>query len=351
MSASEEPVHAALDVDQPKPRSKVSLWMVLAALLGIIAGTVIVAYYGFGAVGSALATAGWTGFIVVSLVHLVFLAFCGLSWWVLVPPPEHYSPRVFVWGRLIRDAGSEVLPLSQIGGYVMGARAAIIQGVQASTAMATTIVDVTLELMAQLAYTALGLGLLVWLHPGSEVVWWVGAGLGVAIVVTAGFVIAQRKGIGVLERLAQRLSRDWLGGKSGATPLQDVIHRLYQHRRGLKAGFMIHLASWIASGVEVWIALRFLDAPLDFASVLAIESLLYAIRSVAFAIPNAVGVQEGAYVMLGGIFGLSPQTALALSLLKRGRDLFLGVPSLLLWQALEGRYLLKRPKTALAGQR
>ncbi len=47
-------------------------------------------------------------------------------------------------------------------------------------------------------------------------------------------------------------------------------------------------------------------ATLDFAAVLVIESLLYAIRSVAFFVPNAIGVQEGAYVMLGAGFGLAP---------------------------------------------
>jgi hypothetical protein len=37
-------------------------------------------------------------------------------------------------------------------------------------------------------------------------------------------------------------------------------------------------------------------------------------------VPNAVGVQEGAYILLGAIFGLSAETVLALSLLKRARD-------------------------------
>lgn len=66
---------------------------------------------------------------------------------------------------------------------------------------------------------------------------------------------------------------------------------------------------------------------LDIAAVLALESLLSAIRSVAFIVPNSIGVQEGAYVMLGTTLGLSPDFALALSLLKRGRDLVVGIPA------------------------
>ena len=86
-----------------------------------------------------------------------------------------------------------------------------------------------------------------------------------------------------------------------------------------------------------------MGADLGIGVVIAIESLLYAIRSVAFAVPNAVGVQEGAYIMLGAAFGLTPETALALSLLKRARDLVIGVPALLAWQVLEGRRLLTAP--------
>ena len=69
---------------------------------------------------------------------------------------------------------------------------------------------------------------------------------------------------------------------------------------------------------------------------------LYAARSVAFAIPNAVGVQEGAYILLGVGFGLTPETALALSLLKRARDLTIGLPVLAAWQLVESGRLWRR---------
>ncbi len=85
-----------------------------------------------------------------------------------------------------------------------------------------------------------------------------------------------------------------------------------------------------------------LARPLGFGAVLVIESLLYAVRSLAFAIPNAVGVQEAAYIILGESFGLTPEMALALSLLKRARDLAIGVPVLAAWQLLETGRLAHR---------
>ena len=75
---------------------------------------------------------------------------------------------------------------------------------------------------------------------------------------------------------------------------------------------------------------------------LVIESLLYAIRTAAFAVPQGVGVQEGAYVLLGAGFGLTPEMSLALSLLKRARDLTIGLPAIAVWQAIEGGRLWRR---------
>jgi glycosyltransferase 2 family protein len=316
---------------------------VIGLLGGLLLGTALIAYYGVAAVGGALLTVGWRGFLVVVAFHAVVLVMCGIAWWLVVPPAARAAPWVFISGRFIRDACSEVLPLSQIGGYVMGARATVSQGLSGTTATASTVVDVTMELVAQLVYTMLGVVLLVWLRPDATLARPVAIGIVVAIVVAAGFILAQQRGFTLLERMAARLAPQWLGRALGsAAAIRDGIHAIYRHRIGLLLGFLVHLLCWITSGIEVWVALYFLQAPLSIPAVLVIESLLYAIRSVAFVVPNAAGVQEGAYVMLGALFGLSPDVALALSLLKRGRDLLLGVPSLLLWQAFEGRRLLPK---------
>jgi hypothetical protein len=76
-------------------------------------------------------------------------------------------------------------------------------------------------------------------------------------------------------------------------------------------------------------------------SVLAIESLVSAVRSAAFVAPMGIGVQEATYALLGPLFGLGPELSLAVSLLKRARDLAIGVPALLTWQGLEGARLVK----------
>ena len=61
---------------------------------------------------------------------------------------------------MVREAAGDLLPFSHIGGIALGARATILHGVPAPLAFASTIVDVTTELLAQIAFIALGLGVL-----------------------------------------------------------------------------------------------------------------------------------------------------------------------------------------------
>jgi putative membrane protein len=253
---------------------------------------------------------------------------------------------VAIWGRLVRDSGSEVLPLSQVGGYVLGARALALAGVTGTVAAASTIVDVTFEFVAQLAYTALGLVLLLQLQPGSAAATPVIIGLVVAVAAALAFLIVQRHGFEYFERVASILGRGWAERAAGAAALHGALREIYRRPVALWLCFGLHLACWIASAVEAWLVLRLAGEPLPFSAVLVLESMLYAVRTSAFVVPNAVGVQEGAYILLGATFGLTPEMALALSLLKRARDLALGLPTIGVWQALEGGRLLRRRSTA-----
>ena len=305
------------------------------ALIGILVG-----YFGADAVINSLLSVGWAGFATICLIHLALMAVVGIAWWSLLPGTKLW---ILIWGRLVRDAGSEVLPLSQVGGYLLGARAIAFAGVPGTTAAASTIVDVSLEFVSQIAFTGLALWWLIRLWPGAPVAVPVALGLAAAGILATGLLVAQRRGFGLIDRLAAALGLDWLQKTAaGAAALHAALSAIYARRLRLCANFVLHLVCWIAATTEAWLALRFAGAPLGFKVVLVIEGLLYAVRSVAFAVPNAVGVQEGAYILLGGSFGLTPEMALALSLLKRARDLALGLPVLAVLQLLEGRRLWRR---------
>jgi glycosyltransferase 2 family protein len=313
-----------------------------AMLLGLAVIGGLVVHIGAGAVSASLFSFGWRALGAILVIHLALIAVMGLAWRELLPRTRGW---VAIWGRLVRDSAAEVLPLSQLGGYVLGARAVTLAGVSAAAAAGSTIVDVTLEFVAQLAYTALGLSWLVYLQPQAPLARPVAAGLLVAGLAAMGFLFVQHRGFAFLDRLGRAVGRGWADrGAASAAALHAEIAAIYRRRRRLFASFLLHLGCWVASAVESWLALAIAGTPLAFGAVLVIESLLYAIRTAAFAVPNALGVQEGAYILLGAGFGLSPELALALSLLKRARDITIGVPALGLWQAVESRRFAARSR-------
>jgi len=194
-----------------------------------------------------------------------------------------------------------------------------------------------------LAYTGLALGVFAALRPQSALAAPIAGGLAVAGVVAVLVVLAQRRGFPLVMRITDAVTRRRADlAATGIAAVQGAIDEIYRRRRRLLAGCTLHLFTWIASAAEIWFALQLMGVPIGPGPVLAIEGILYAARGAAFAVPSALGVQEGVYVLLGGIFGLGPDTALALSLLKRARDLSLGLPTLVAWQLIESRRLLRR---------
>jgi putative membrane protein len=313
---------------------------VLATGIGLAAIAALVGYFGAGAVLASLFAVGVSGFAAICAIHLVLIAVMGLAWRALLPG---YRPLALVWGRLVRDSGSEALPLSQVGGYVLGARAATLAGVPGSLAAASTIVDVTLEFVAQIAYTGLGLAWFVHLQPGHPATQPILIGLVVAVGAAGAFLFVQRHALTYVDRIASVLGLGWTERTAaGAAAVHEALAAIYRNAAGLWWNFALHLMCWVASAIEAWLALSLAGLQIRFGAVLALESLLYAIRTAAFVVPNAVGVQEGAYILLGASFGLTPEMALALSLLKRARDLVIGLPAIGLWQAIEGDRLMRR---------
>jgi putative membrane protein len=224
---------------------------------------------------------------------------------------------------------------------VIGARAAAIQGVPGSLALATTVVDVTTELISQLGFTGVGIAFLV-MHFGGKSAGGglIGAsliGLALTSLGAIGFLGLQRHGMGFVEGLARRFVPRAVAGTG---ELRLAFIDLYRRRTRLVLSVGLHFVAWIASATGVWLALRLARVEIGLGALLAIESLVLAVRSATFFAPMGVGVQEAAYALIGPLFGLSLEMSLALSLLKRARELAIGLPALLIWQGLEGRRLI-----------
>lgn len=310
----------------------------IGSLIGLALAAWLLASYGLGAILGLLGQAGW-GLVAIVLFHVVQILFSALAW-RSVAGPMRPRPGIaeFMVLRWIREGVNSLLPVAQIGGGVISARLMCRNGVPLVPAVAGSVGDLTMEVLTQLLFTLLGLGLLVLLVGDSGIVGYLLTGIGVSVALAGSVVAAGWLGLGGwVERGLMRLSR-WFGGSArDVHGLADAIRALYRTPSRLAWACFHNSVSWLLGGVEVCLALHLLGATIGFGEAMVIETLGQAIRAAGFAIPGAVGVAEGGYVAIGHLFGLVPELAIALGLMKRLREVGLGIPALIAWQVRERR--------------
>ena len=310
------------------------------AIVGLLLGTVLVGWFGAGRVFAGVLSVGWGGFALVLGWQLVLFAVLGLAWDAIAPRREARKVWLFIWGRMVRDASANCLPFSQVGGFVFGARAVTLHGVGWPLATASTVVDVTAEFLAELAFTGIGLGILIARAPESKLAVPVEIGLGLAVMAGMALIALQQGAAPLFAQLGRRIAGRWFrDARERVDVLQTELSLIYGHTFRLVVGFLVHLLGWLMTGVAGWITYRLLGVRIDFDDALAIEALLAAASAATFLVPVSAGVQEAGYAGLGAIFGVAPELSLAVSLVRRARDLALGVPILLIWQVFEMRRL------------
>ncbi len=318
------------------------------ALAGLLLGTVLIGWFGFGRVITGMRRVGWQDFALIIGWQLALFVVLGLAWDAITPPRESRRPWVFIWARMVRDASTNCLPFSQVGGFVFGARAATLHGVSWSLATASTVVDVTAEFLAQLAFTAIGLGILLARAPNSSLAVPLEVGLGLAVMAGAALIWLQQGAAPLFARLGRRIAGRWFDdAQDRVEVLQAELALIYGHTVRLAIGFVVHLLGWLGTGVAGWITYRALGVPIDFDDALAIEAVLSAMAAMAFLVPVNAGVQEAGYAGLGAIFGVPPELSLGVSLVRRARDLAVGVPILLIWQYFEMQRLRTLQRVAV----
>ncbi|MTJ82750.1 MAG: hypothetical protein F8N37_17315 [Telmatospirillum sp.] len=311
---------------------------IVATLIGLAIAATLIATNGYAEIGQAVMMAGW-GILWVIALHFPQMLFSSMAWRAVVPGDRLPGVPAFIGLRLIREGVNALLPVAQIGGEFVAARLMGFGGISLGAAGASVTVDLTLEMLSQVIFTLLGLGLLLVGSGSPEITEWVLKGSLLALLLVAVFILAQRWGLlRLLERGLLKLAetQKWKGLEDVAG-LHQAIVDLYRSPRRLAWGTAHHTMSWLLGGLEVWAALWVVGHPVGWREALIIESLGQAFRSLGFAVPGALGVQEGGLILVAGLLGFGPQAAIELSLLKRVRELALGLPGLAAWHWMERR--------------
>jgi putative membrane protein len=305
----------------------------LVAGVGVLAA--IIAWQGIGDVAKALGQAGW-GILAIVFLHLPPLWADAMGWRSLFPAGQRPPRRIMLRARWIGESINDLLPVLQMGGNVVKAWLLVGCGIPVDRAGASVVVDVTIVVLTQILFTFLGIALVAPTLGSGGGLLVVAAGTGIMAILLAGFYTAQRRGFfSIVVRVARKIlgATQWGTFREGASAIDGEVLRLYGERRALVVAGFWHILSWFLGIGEVWLALRLLGHPVGFGTALLFESLGQAIRTGAFAVPGALGIQEGGYILVGGVLGIQPGIALALSLARRARELLLGLTGLAVWQA------------------
>lgn len=289
---------------------------------------VLVWYAGAGAIGHAFAMLGISGVVLVALMHLPLIVLMGLAW--RAASGKVASRSAFVTSRFVRDAAAEVLPFSQLGGFAAAVRVLSLKSVTVSANALSLFVDLVAEFTAKLPYTVAGLTLLFWLRPDYVRLMPLFAGTGLMV---AAIILAVRFRAELLARfevVTQTVLQRWT---TQVLAIGEIASGFRRER--FVPCFALHVLCWFVGAAETWVIFGLMHSPVRPAQALIIDSLANMLRTFAFFIPAAAGVQEGAYVVVGLFVGVPPASAVAFSLIRRAREFVLGVPALLLWQTWE----------------
>ena len=301
-------------------------WLLLAGTLALAA---VIAWVGVSRLTAAILPALWSLPLAITL-HAVQLWLSAIAWRLTAGGA---GPGLITWSviRWVREAVNSTLPVAQLGGNVAGVRLLSQRGLPVATGTAATALDLAIEAGTQAGFTLLGIGVLAALTETLPA--WAWAALLALTGIALGFAALLRPaGLRWMERLlTRRLPR----AAAALAGFRAEVVRLGLARAALlRAGFL-HSVAYGIGVIETALFLLALAHPLPWAAAIVIEALALAARSAAFAVPGALGVQEGGFLLSAGLFGVPPETAIALSMLKRARELGVGVTGLLAWRAAE----------------
>lgn len=279
------------------------------------------------------------------------LAIYASSWRLLIPPAERPRFATLLRLRWIGESVNSLIPTAQIGGDLVRAQLLSAAGVDGGAAAAAMIADIAVGTLTQALFGIAGL-----LAFAEDF----GGGPGRSLVFGSVVLLAAAVGLlGLLHVGAGRLlARVPLAGRlgtraktlAGGIAATDAGMRALTRRpNALVASAGWHLAGWFSHLGETWLVLTLCGAHVSFGAALTIESLSATARAAAFFVPGGIGVQEGMLLYLSRRLGVPLEQALALGLVKRFRELVVGLPGLVAWALAERAPLARRRARARGG--
>ena len=293
---------------------------------------------------AALSGYGWTVFLVYAAVN-----FWDVWGWRVVFLGAAGARVKFFDLYLIRLAGEAVngvTPFVDIGGeFLKVALAAKRFGLEKRVVIPTVVIERVALLASEVVFWFLGLAAALTFVPEvrhARAAWIAAAAVSAPVVLALYWIT--RKGffasfyVNVVKRWVkteESLTRD-LEGK-----IQDVDARISQFctkepGRNV-ATFVLHFVGWVAGGIETWLMFRITGVELTVWEGIMIEALFQLLKTASFFIPGNLGAQEAGLAYFGSWFGYAGPVGVAVSLLKRLRQLVWTLAGFAIWSWMAHR--------------
>ena len=261
------------------------------------------------------------GFGIMVLVAIYFIAFAidSVTWQMTIQG----VPLNFVWAyrvwklRMVGESFNAVIPAGGMGGEPV--KAVMLKthyGVDYREGTASLILAKTINVIALVIFLIGGFVLMTRAEALPKAYEYV-AGLGLLALAVGVFLFF------VIQRLSiTSLTGTWISRWRIGRRAEDVLHHIHdmddrlvhfytEARERFAGALVLALVNWLLGAVEIYYTLVFLGRPVTWAEAWIIEAMAQMVRTGAFFIPAAIGVQEGAFLLVCGAITGSPSVGLA----------------------------------------
>lgn len=307
-------------------------WRQLARTLFGLALLVAVLAIGWKPLHGQLPAAGWPLLSVLPL-HVLADAIDSLGWRALLKRHRRPSAAYLIWAALLRDAVGSLLPVVGAAAPLIGADLLRARGIRFLPAFASIVVESSLSLLSQ-ALFVLAAGYACMLALGrNRPLELMGLPALLTLAAGAAFLLLQRYRAAYLWLMRNGARLPFAARYASALPVRfyACLRRIHARPLGLWVCTAWQLLALAVGALELWLMLHLLGYHTGLAVPFLLQAASKLSRSLGFAVPANLGVQEGVFAAVAASCGLPAAIGLSLSLLSRFRDLLLGGPVLLAW--------------------
>lgn len=313
-------------------------------VLGLVIMTILLLWQGISEVIDVLLSSG-LAILWLPVVWSPCLLAAAISWQLLFP--KHAIPKFkhILTALWIGRAINTLLPVATIGGEIAKARLLLLWGYDGRESSASVMVDKTVQALALVPWGFMGAFALIYVSTDTNLAYGAMIGITALALGILGFILVQRKGMfGFFAKIIDKFFSPESGDKLNdhAVETDRIVKELYRDKARVILAIFWRTLGLVIQTSEVWLACYLLGHPISVIEAIMLKSLSSTLSDIAFFIPNAYGIQEAGYVALGLLIGLPADTALAVSLATRVRELVVDLPGLFYWQHIEGKYLLNK---------